>query len=111
MAEDKTPKIYPELNLSIEERNVLAKVAEIPTRDMLAKQFHESRIAYLADLRKRRAEFRMVKSQKEAGSVYGLGGRFPTTLYREQWEILFEHIEEIKTFVKTLPTGKWKVAS
>jgi hypothetical protein len=37
-------------------------------------------------------------SQKGAVSVYGLG-RFPVTLYKEQWERLFGHIDELKDFI------------
>jgi len=38
-------------------------------------------------------------SEKGALSVYGLG-RFPVTLYREQWERLLAMGEEIKSFIK-----------
>jgi hypothetical protein len=38
-------------------------------------------------------------SEKGALSVYGLG-RFPVTLYREQWLRLLDLAEEIKTFIK-----------
>lgn len=38
-------------------------------------------------------------SQKGALSLYGLG-RFPVTLYREQWEKLLERVEDIKSFIK-----------
>ena len=37
-------------------------------------------------------------SEKGALSVYGLG-RFPVTLYREQWERLLAASEEIKAFI------------
>ena len=37
-------------------------------------------------------------SEKGAVSVYGLG-RFPVTLYKEQWEKLLNMSEEIKTFI------------
>lgn len=37
-------------------------------------------------------------SEKGAVSVYGLG-RFPVTLYREQWEKLLEKGPEIHTFI------------
>lgn len=39
-------------------------------------------------------------SGKGALSVYGMG-RFPVTLYAEQWEKLLAHVEEIKAFLKT----------
>ena len=38
-------------------------------------------------------------SEKGGLSVYGLG-RFPVTLYKEQWKRLLEHAEEIKTFLE-----------
>ncbi|RZA06009.1 MAG: hypothetical protein EOP11_11405 [Proteobacteria bacterium] len=37
-------------------------------------------------------------SQKGAVSLYGMG-RFPVTLYQEQWEKLLGHGEEIKAFI------------
>jgi len=38
-------------------------------------------------------------SEKGALSVYGLG-RFPVTLYREQWDRLLQHTGEIKQFIQ-----------
>jgi hypothetical protein len=40
----------------------------------------------------------MKVSPKGAVSVYGLG-RFPVTLYKEQWEKLLGMSEDIKTFI------------
>ena len=37
-------------------------------------------------------------SEKGGLSVYGLG-RFPVTLYREQWEKLFSMADQIKEFI------------
>jgi len=37
-------------------------------------------------------------SEKGAVSVYGLG-RFPVTLYLEQWEKLLAHVDELRTFI------------
>ncbi len=39
-------------------------------------------------------------SQKGAVSVYGLG-RFPVTLYKEQWAKLLNMTDEIRTFIRT----------
>ncbi|HVM97910.1 MAG TPA: hypothetical protein VMT89_16060 [Candidatus Acidoferrales bacterium] len=39
-------------------------------------------------------------SEKGAVSVYGLG-RFPVTLYQEQWEKLLRHTDEIREFIET----------
>jgi hypothetical protein len=63
-----------------------------------------------AELEKLRAENAALKkttsrglsmkvSEKGALSVYGLG-RFPVTLYKEQWKRLLEMTEDIKTFLK-----------
>ena len=38
-------------------------------------------------------------SEKGALSVYGLG-RFPVTLYREQWEKLLSMADEIRNFIR-----------
>jgi len=46
-------------------------------------------------------------SQRGAVSVYGLG-RFPVTLYQSQWELLFQHEQELKQFIKD-NAGKLKV--
>jgi hypothetical protein len=37
-------------------------------------------------------------SEKGGVSVYGLG-RFPVTLYQEQWEKLLAHVDEIRAFI------------
>ena len=39
-------------------------------------------------------------SQKGAVSVYGLG-RFPVTLYKEQWLALLEKTDDIREFIAT----------
>lgn len=38
-------------------------------------------------------------SQKGALSVYGLG-RFPVTLYKEQWLKLLDRIDDLKDFIR-----------
>ncbi|HEY6345747.1 MAG TPA: hypothetical protein VIY49_30005 [Bryobacteraceae bacterium] len=63
-----------------------------------------------AEIEKLRAENEMLRkpargqislrvSPKGALSVYGLG-RFPVTLYREQWEKLLELADEIRSFIR-----------
>ena len=63
-----------------------------------------------AELEKLRAENEALKKTKEKGltmkigekgglSVYGLG-RFPVTLYKEQWLRLLAMTEEIKAFIE-----------
>ena len=63
-----------------------------------------------AELEKLRAENEALKkrgekglslkvSQKGAVSVYGLG-RFPVTLYKEQWERLLDMADDIRAFIQ-----------
>ncbi len=49
-------------------------------------------------LKRPRGQTSMKVSEKGALSVYGLG-RFPVTLYREQWEKLLGMSDEIKQFI------------
>ncbi len=44
-------------------------------------------------------ELRLKISEKGGLSVYGLG-RFPVTLYKEQWTRLLNHVDEIKMFLQ-----------
>ncbi len=64
-----------------------------------------------AELERLRAENESLKKTKEKGltmkigekgglSVYGLG-RFPVTLYKEQWLRLLDMEGEIRTFIET----------
>jgi hypothetical protein len=46
-----------------------------------------------------RGQMSMKVSEKGALSVYGLG-RFPVTLYREQWEKLLSMADEIRQFIQ-----------
>lgn len=51
-------------------------------------------------LKKRRStSISMKVSEKGAVSVYGLG-RFPVTLYQEQWHKLLSVADEIKSFIE-----------
>lgn len=63
-----------------------------------------------AELEKLRAENQALKKTKEKGltmkigakgglSVYGLG-RFPVTLYKEQWLRLLQMADEIRAFIE-----------
>jgi len=46
-----------------------------------------------------RGQMSLKVSEKGALSVYGLG-RFPVTLYREQWEKLLGLTDQIRTFIQ-----------
>ncbi|MBV9507986.1 MAG: hypothetical protein JO323_23595 [Acidobacteriia bacterium] len=50
-------------------------------------------------LKKPRGQTSLRVSEKGALSVYGLG-RFPVTLYREQWEKLLDMAEDIRQFIQ-----------
>lgn len=65
-----------------------------------------------AELERLRAENERLKAEKKPGrptslkvsekggvSVYGLG-RFPVTLYKEQWAKLLDMADEIRAFIK-----------
>lgn len=43
--------------------------------------------------------FKIKVSEKGGVSVYGMG-RFPTTLYAEQWNMLLSHVDDIKKFLE-----------
>lgn len=65
---------------------------------------YEELKARLAELEKQNAgkrsgnlEFRV--SEKGAVSVYGMG-RFPVTLYYEQWTRLLERADDLRTFME-----------
>jgi hypothetical protein len=49
--------------------------------------------------KKRNTSVSMKVSEKGAVSVYGLG-RFPVTLYQEQWHKLLGVADEIKSFIE-----------
>jgi len=53
-----------------------------------------------AQLKNQRARGVSLKVSEKGGvSVYGLG-RFPVTLYKEQWSKLLDMAEEIRAFIK-----------
>jgi hypothetical protein len=45
------------------------------------------------------SQLRLKVSEKGGLSVYGLG-RFPVTLYKEQWVRLLDYTDEIRSFLK-----------
>jgi hypothetical protein len=65
-----------------------------------AEQAELERLRQENDALKARANppVRCKVGNKGGVSVYGLG-RFPVTLYREQWERLFEHVDMIREFI------------
>ena len=70
----------------------------------MSEEISQSEREELEALRKEKAsgfnkELTLKVSQKGAVSLYGLG-RFPVTLYKEQWEKVFPFIDKIKEFIK-----------
>lgn len=71
----------------------------MPTEEELKAELEKLK-AENAALKARGARGTSMKvSEKGAVSVYGLG-RFPVTLYQEQWLKLLEMADDIRTFIR-----------
>ncbi len=70
----------------------------MPTEAEMQAEIERLRAENEALRRPSRGQMSLRVSEKGALSVYGLG-RFPVTLYREQWEKLLGMAEEIKAFI------------
>ena len=73
-------------------------MTEETTEQKLARLDAENK-ALREQVERKPGQLRLKVSEKGALSVYGLG-RFPVTLYKEQWTRLLDHTDEIKTFIK-----------
>ena len=76
-----------------------------PTYDELKAKLQE--LEKQVDTRKRSGAMEFRVSEKGGVSVYGLG-RFPVTLYYEQWTRLLGAAEELKAFLEA-NKGKLKL--
>ena len=70
----------------------------------MSEPTNEELLARIAELEREKAQRRSGSlsfkvSEKGAVSVYGMG-RFPVTLYYEQWTRLFNAAEDIKAFLE-----------
>jgi hypothetical protein len=74
-------------------------MAEESSEEKLARLEAENKALKDQIERRKPGQLRLKISEKGGLSVYGLG-RFPVTLYKEQWKRLLEHAEEIKTFLE-----------
>ena len=74
-------------------------MAEETAEQKLARLEAENRALKEQVEQRRSGHLRLKISEKGGLSVYGLG-RFPVTLYKEQWIRLLEQTEEIKEFLK-----------
>jgi hypothetical protein len=70
----------------------------MPNDDELKAEIERLRAENEA-LKRPRGQMSMKVSEKGGLSVYGLG-RFPVTLYREQWEKLLGMADELRQFIK-----------
>src|SRR5262249_49903520 len=84
-----TSAIYPQGGLMADE-TVEQKLARLEAENKSLKEQMEDR---------KPGQLRLKISEKGGLSVYGLG-RFPVTLYKEQWARLLEQGETIKKFLK-----------
>ena len=73
-------------------------MAEESSEEKLARLEAENKALKDQIEQRKPGQLRLKISEKGGLSVYGLG-RFPVTLYKEQWKRLLEHAEEIKTFL------------
>ncbi len=70
----------------------------MPSEDELQAEIERLRAENEQLKRPTRGQMSLRVSEKGALSVYGLG-RFPVTLYREQWEKLLGMADEIRRFI------------
>ena len=70
------------------------------TKNELTPEQMAARIAELETRIAKAGVLRFKVSEKGAVSVYGMG-RFPVTLYLEQWETLLSHVDELRQFIET----------
>jgi hypothetical protein len=74
-------------------------VAEETPEEKLARlEVENARLRQQVEQRKP-GQLRLKVSEKGGLSVYGLG-RFPVTLYKEQWLKLLDYADEIRSFLK-----------
>ena len=73
-------------------------MADETAEQKLARLEAENRALREQVAQRKPGELRLKISEKGGLSVYGLG-RFPVTLYKEQWKRLLDHADEIKKFL------------
>ena len=71
---------------------------EVKTPEELAAELEKLKAENASLKRARNAGITYKVSEKGAVSVYGLG-RFPVTLYKEQWERLLASSDQLKAFM------------
>ena len=73
-------------------------MAEETAEQKLARLEAENR-ALRQEVERKPGQLRLKVSEKGALSLYGLG-RFPVTLYKEQWVRLLDFSDEIRSFLR-----------
>jgi len=73
-------------------------MAEESIEEKLARLEAENQ-ALKKQVDRKSGELHLKVSEKGGLSIYGLG-RFPVTLYKEQWNRLLDHADEIREFLK-----------
>ena len=74
-------------------------MAEETAEQKLARLEAENRALREQIEQRKSGQLRLKVSEKGALSVYGLG-RFPVSLYKEQWVRLLDYGDEIRSFIK-----------
>jgi hypothetical protein len=74
-------------------------MAEETPEQKLARLEAENRALREQIEQRQPGQLRLKVSEKGGLSVYGLG-RFPVTLYKEQWIRLLDYADEIRSFIK-----------
>ncbi len=77
----------------------MLSVSFMPSEEELKSEIERLRAENESLKKPARGQMSLKVSEKGALSVYGLG-RFPVTLYREQWEKLLGMTEEIRKFIR-----------
>ena len=77
----------------------MVSVSSVPTEEELKAEIERLRAENESLKRPTRGQTSLKVSEKGALSIYGLG-RFPVTLYREQWEKLLGLADEIRAFIQ-----------
>ena len=77
----------------------MLSVGLMPSEEELQAEIERLRAENQSLKKPARGQMSLKVSEKGGLSVYGLG-RFPVTLYREQWEKLLGMADEIRNFIQ-----------
>ena len=89
---DKTNQYLTEIEAIVDKKE------ETPEEKLARLEVENARLREQVEQRKT-GQLRLRVSEKGGLSVYGLG-RFPVTLYKEQWLKLLDYADEIRSFLK-----------